>query len=278
MGLTRSTQLTLALDGKHYAVDLAGAHDISLPVRFDQQQISVFGAPPATTTPMISGEFIGSVAQGGSCNCGIHAFSPHTAGTHTECVGHITLAPITICETLHDSLIPATLITLTPVLAQQSSDTYSPDLRSNDNLLTAKAVTEALHGSDPSFHRALVVRTTPNSLDKKCRNYDADPPGFFSTEAMLALRDCGVEHLLVDLPSLDRLDDEGRLCNHRVFWSVLETSHSAPVPAICSRTVTELIYVPESVPDGVYLLNLQVAPLLADAAPSRPILYPVHLV
>ncbi|HBB80565.1 MAG TPA: metal-dependent hydrolase, partial [Cryomorphaceae bacterium] len=27
------------------------------------------------------------------------------------------------------------------------------------------------------------------------------------------------------------------------------------------------------VPDGVYLLNLQVAPLENDAAPSRPILY-----
>jgi hypothetical protein len=45
---------------------------------------------------------------------------------------------------------------------------------------------------------------------------------------------------------------------------------------IYPRTVTELIYAPDPIPDGHYLLNLQVAPLLADAAPSRPVLYPVR--
>ncbi|MBK9767712.1 MAG: hypothetical protein IPP63_12210 [Chloracidobacterium sp.] len=37
-------------------------------------------------------------------------------------------------------------------------------------------------------------------------------------------------------------------------------------------TITELIYVPNEVSDGVYLLNLQIAPFATDAAPSRPML------
>jgi hypothetical protein len=41
-------------------------------------------------------------------------------------------------------------------------------------------------------------------------------------------------------------------------------------------TITELIYVPAEVNDGLYLLNLQVAPFVADAAPSRPVLYPLR--
>jgi hypothetical protein len=40
-------------------------------------------------------------------------------------------------------------------------------------------------------------------------------------------------------------------------------------------TITELAFVGNSVPDGAYLLSLQVAPFEADAAPSRPILYPL---
>jgi len=36
--------------------------------------------------------------------------------------------------------------------------------------------------------------------------------------------------------------------------------------------MTELINVPDDVPDGRYLLNLQIAPFEADAAPSRPVL------
>jgi hypothetical protein len=39
--------------------------------------------------------------------------------------------------------------------------------------------------------------------------------------------------------------------------------------------VTELAWVPDSVPDGLYLLDLQVPAFASDAAPSRPVLYPV---
>jgi kynurenine formamidase len=268
--------LTLILEGKQYAVDLAHGHDLCLPVRFDMPQLAVFGAAPASSTPLRGGSFVGSVREGGSCNCGVHTFSPHTAGTHTECVGHITDAPVTIYETLRDALVPATLITLKPVAAQQSSETYRPALRPEDMLLTAVGLAEALRDFDTAFQRAVLVRTTPNRPEKATRNYNETASPFFSAEAMLHLHALDVEHLLVDMPSIDRLDDEGILSNHRVFWSVPQGSRTLPDVDIYPRTVTELIYAPDPIPDGHYLLNLQVAPLLADAAPSRPVLYPVR--
>jgi hypothetical protein len=36
-----------------------------------------------------------------------------------------------------------------------------------------------------------------------------------------------------------------------------------------------LAFIDDAIADGHYLLNLQVAPFVADAAPSRPILLPL---
>jgi hypothetical protein len=40
-------------------------------------------------------------------------------------------------------------------------------------------------------------------------------------------------------------------------------------------TITEFIFVPNTVLDGTYFLNLQIAPFENDATPSKPILYKV---
>jgi hypothetical protein len=85
----------------------------------------------------------------------------------------------------------------------------------------------------------------------------------------------GVEHLLVDLPSVDRMNDGGRLLAHRAFWGMPAGTTHATHATRPNATITELIYVPEQIPDGLYLLSLQVAPFVADAAPSRPLLYPL---
>jgi len=272
-------RMTITVDEQQYKVHLDRAVDISIPVGFAGQQISVFGAPAPQSRPLQAGGFTGSVAQGGSCNCGVHTFSPHTAGTHTECVGHITNLPVTIDDTLRrmpsDTLVAATLITIEPVAASTTADSYRPALRPTDMVITSGAIAHKLRGRPAAFQRAVVIRTLPNAPQKQFRDYSAMPPAFFSTQAMRDLHALQVEHLLVDLPSLDRLDDDGMLSNHRVFWSMAPGDTSVPEPDISPRTVTELIYVPQHAPDGIYLLDLQVAPLLADAAPSRPVLYPV---
>lgn len=48
------------------------------------------------------------------------------------------------------------------------------------------------------------------------------------------------------------------------------------VSVLSHRTITEFVYVPSTVNDGYYMLNLQVSPIQLDAAPSRPILFPVQ--
>jgi hypothetical protein len=85
--------------------------------------------------------------------------------------------------------------------------------------------------------------------------------------------ECGFRHLLVDLPSIDRLYDDGHLSNHRIFWNVEQGKFETNEYTSTRSTVTELIYVPDEVRDGAYLLNIQIAPFASDASPSRPILF-----
>jgi arylformamidase len=76
----------------------------------------------------------------------------------------------------------------------------------------------------------------------------------------------GVKHLLLDLPSVDRESDEGKLIAHRIFWNY-------PSNMNLERTITEMIFVDNNIPDGTYLLELQVASFNNDASPSRPVIY-----
>jgi len=81
--------------------------------------------------------------------------------------------------------------------------------------------------------------------------------------------------LLVDLPSIDRLFDEGRLSNHRIFWNVEAGKFETNRATRLNSTVSELVYIPNEVEDGEYLLNLQIAPFESDASPCRPLLFPI---
>jgi hypothetical protein len=74
---------------------------------------------------------------------------------------------------------------------------------------------------------------------------------------------------LVDLPSVDKEKDEGKLLAHNAFWNT-------DGPLRMDATITEFIYVPNDVADGEYLLNLMVAPFENDATPSKPILYKIN--
>jgi arylformamidase len=41
------------------------------------------------------------------------------------------------------------------------------------------------------------------------------------------------------------------------------------------KTVTEMTLVPDGIPDGLYLLDIAVPAFLSDAAPCRPVIYPL---
>jgi arylformamidase len=254
-----------------YKADMSQAYDISIPVKSGDPQLSAFGSPPAYREAYAATGFIGDVRRGGSCNCDTYHFSPHLNGTHTECVGHITSARISLDEVTRGGLLPATLVTIRPVSASLSKERYDPSPRPDDLLITGALLKEALKRSAPEFLTALIIRTLPNDHGKRSRDYGKIAPPYFSVEAMEDIGMIGVQHLLVDMPSIDRIDDEGKLTNHRMYWEVPPGAKYVERPS--AKTVTELVYVPDTVPDGNYLLNLQIAAFEGDAAPSRPVLY-----
>ena len=103
------------------------------------------------------------------------------------------------------------------------------------------------------------------------------PPPFFSIEAMEYIVRLNIKHLLVDVPSLDRTYDEGMLSAHRIFWSVEPKTHNIDASNCSSKTITEMIFIPDEIPDGLYILDLQTTSFVADASPSKPVIYKVIL-
>ena len=116
------------------------------------------------------------------------------------------------------------------------------------------------------------MRTLPNTRDKRQR-YDRAPAPYFDAEAMQWIVDNGITALVVD-----RLLSIAATTAHdhpSVFWGLPPGATRAAEATRPNATVTELAFIDDSIADGQYLLNLQVAPFVADAAPSRPILLPL---
>lgn len=264
--------LSVEIENRVYEIDWQNPIDISIPLIFNGAQPNAFDVEPATAIAYETGNLIGDTRRGGGCNFEQIKFIPHCSGTHTECVGHITRERITIQNILQDCLIPATLITVEPENFADSNETYPVDLTAADALITKKSIETAFEKTDRNWLGGLIVRTSPNDENKKTRNYMKNLPSFFSTEAINFISDNKVNHLLIDTPSIDRTFDEGKLSNHRVFWNVEPGKFDLNSKTFINRTITEMIFAPDSVVDGKYLLNLQIAAFAADAAPSRPIL------
>jgi kynurenine formamidase len=125
----------------------------------------------------------------------------------------------------------------------------------------------------PERRAGLIVRTRANDERKLTRQYLDPVPPYFTTEAMEYIAQREVRHLVVDVPSIDRMFDAGRLSNHRIFWNVRQGSFETNTASRPECTITELAYVPNIVEDGPYLINLQIAPFESDASPSRPLLF-----
>jgi kynurenine formamidase len=260
----------LNIHGREYRFDPSPI-DISIPLQFNGPQPNVYGVETAASKPCVTGDLIGDTRQGGSCNFEQYTLIPHCNGTHTECVGHITNERISIGDCLRDAIVAAVLITVDPTRGSDTAETYSMAIEETDRVITRTLIESALRLRPKGD--ALIIRTLANDQRKLTRKYDEPVPAYFTTQAMERLVELGFRHLLVDLPSIDRLYDEGVLSNHRVFWNVEQVSVAATAETRRDHTITELIYVPNDIEDGRYLLNLQIAPFHTDASPSRPLLF-----
>ena len=235
------------------------AIDISIPLRFNGPQPNAYGVEHAVSEPVKAGSLVGDTRQGGSVNFERYTFIPHCNGTHTECIGHITDQRISVRQCLKDVVIRAVLVTVTPVSVR------------GDMVISKESLDQGLASTDSIL--ALIVRTLPNDDSKLTAEYgESNIPPYFSTDAIEYIVECGFKHLLVDMPSIDRLFDEGRLANHRIFWNVEPESRAMNPDTRLNNTITEMIYVPSDIADGEYVLNLQLAPFESDCSPSRPVL------
>lgn len=244
--------IELTHNHKRYQVDLNAPMDISLPLRAGDQNPNCYWAEAVEMEIIRSGNFIGSVQEGGSVNYQKLSLTPHGNGTHTECYGHIAVEQVTINQCLTDFHFIAEVVTVKP------EPTPSGDL-----LISRRELADKIKNTGV---QAAVIRTLPNSDEKRTARYSGTNPPYLAQEAAVYLVDSGVQHLLIDLPSIDRESDEGKLLAHKAFWLFPERIRK-------NSTITELVYVPDEIQDGLYLLNLQITSLEMDASPSKPVLY-----
>jgi kynurenine formamidase len=243
-----------------FEIDLSKPIDISIPLtNTDENPIAWYIERPVIE-PVRFGDWIGKVSEGkSSTNFNNIFFNPHGHGTHTECLGHITREFYSVNEHLKTFFFMAELVTITPY---QKGD---------DQVITKMQIRAALNGKTP---QAVVIRTMPNDAEKLSRKYSNTNPPYIDGAAAAFLREIGVRHLLIDLPSVDKEHDEGKLLAHKAFWNVTDVN-ALNADARLDATITEMIYVPDTIPDGSYLLNLQIASFENDATPSKPILYAI---
>jgi arylformamidase len=266
--------------------DLADALPIAIPLDFDGPQPVHFGARPAHAAPLEAGGFVGDVRAGGSCNCEELRLTPHCNGTHTEGVGHLTTDRVPVTASLRGGLLVAGVVSVATHGPTATVESTHPAPTADDRLITAAALAAACGVLAPFwqpgapaewFPEALVVRTLPNGTDKLSRAYVGESPApYLTREAAEWLVAHGVMHLIVDLPSIDRAHDGGQLTAHRVFFGLPPGAKRLAEASRPQATITELAFVAPMVRDGWYLLDLQVPAFLTDAAPSRPLLYPVR--
>ncbi len=248
----------IATINKEFNIDLSKPIDISIPLtNTDENPIAWYIDKPVIE-PVIFGDWIGKISEGkSSTNFNNIFFNPHGHGTHTECLGHITREFYSINQCLKQFFFMAELISV------------QPELQGEDLVITKSQIENALIGKNPE---AIVIRTLPNLEDKKHLKYSNTNPPFLMEDAARFIRESRIQHLLIDLPSVDKEKDDGKLLAHKAFWNIIDVNNlNADARLHC--TITEMIYVADEVKDGSYLLNLQIASFENDASPSKPVLY-----
>jgi kynurenine formamidase len=249
---------TIQHNNTKFQVDLSKPIDISIPLSNTEDNPIAWYVKKPVIEPVRFGEWVGKVSGGmSSTNFNNILFNPHGHGTHTECLGHITRDFYSVNQALKQFFFTAELVSVE--LEDQVGDF----------VITKESIENALNDKRPE---AVVIRTLPNDASKLSRKYSHTDPPFLAEDAALFLRESGIQHLLIDLPSVDKEKDEGKLLAHKAFWNVTDVKNlNADARLDC--TITEMIYVADEVQDGSYLLNLQMASFENDASPSKPVLY-----
>ncbi len=245
---------TIHYNSRKHQIDLSKPLDISMPLKDSKNNVNAwYIGKPEIKPAEIDGDII-SVEEGAVVNFNNIQFNPHAHGTHTECVGHITKENHSINKYLKTFFFFAELITV------------APEKLGDDFVISRKQLQFAIGNKK---REAVVIRTIPNTNEKMSMQYSHTNPPYLLEEAAILLKEKGVKHLLIDLPSVDKEKDDGELLSHNAFWN---TSGKLRLDA----TISEFIFVNNDIEDGTYFLNIQIAPFENDASPSRPVLYKIE--
>lgn len=242
---------TIQIQEKTIQVDFSKPIDISIPLQPNSQNPLAWYQEKPEINPVVMGEWIGKISEGGSVNFNNIYINPHAHGTHTESYGHISKEFYSVNAALKTFFFLAELITV------------EPETIGEDAVILKEALEKVLINTIPE---AVIIRTLPNKEIKKSKNWSNSHWPYLDEKAAEFLRKSGVKHLLIDLPSVDREHDEGKLLAHKAFWNYPENPQH-------HSTITEMVYIPDEIKDGTYFLNLQIISLENDASPSKPIIY-----
>jgi kynurenine formamidase len=238
--------------GVNYSASLEKGVSLALGFGPNAENPNAFYIPKALFEPIKVGDFVGAVKEGGSANCEMVTYCAHGNGTHTECVGHLSKERINVIEMLLETNLSAQLITV-------------PLKKDGIYTFIDKDCLKTINWEPTS---AIIIRSTPNEIAKKSNIWSGTNPPYFTPEAIEFIKSKGYHHILTDFPSIDPEEDGGELLSHRVWWNY-------PSEPRYNATITELIYVPNSLQDGIYFMQLGLPRIFSDAVPSNPILYPL---
>ena len=236
--------------GNTFQIDLSHGHCIAIPLDHAHPQPNAFFAPLYEATPHKAGDWIGDTREGAAVNFFNIRLNPHGNGTHTECVGHISKERYSVHETLADGFWVAQLVSVYPT-QRDDGDRVIDQLEWEDGV------------------EALIIRTMPNHPDKLFCQYGHSNPPYLDPTLAGKMAVGGIRHLLLDPPSVDREEDGGLLLAHKAFWQYPEAPRF-------DATISEMVYIDNVLPDGLYLLQIQIPALELDASPSRPYIYPLR--
>lgn len=237
--------------GNKYTTDLSKGIDLSSVLGKPGEELKAWGTDDVDISPVRRDGWIGSVKEGSPVNFYDIKFNPHGNGSHTETVGHISPERESVNTHLKQHHFVAYLANI------------APQQKDGDQVITLEALKNAVtkwNGID-----ALIIKT---GNYEKGHDFSGTNAPYFERDALAFVRDRGIIHFLTDLPSVDREEDEGKLLAHHAFWNY-------PQNPRLEATISELLQIPPQTADGLYLLNLQTAAFENDAAPCRPVIFPL---
>jgi arylformamidase len=257
-------EVLLPMGDQFFSIDLSQPLPIALPFSTDSDAASAWYCPPTDIQPVQLGDWVGSVAKGASVNFRNIRFNPHGNGTHTECVGHISEQVHSVVDALQSYNFLTYLVSIAPQILPNGDAVITAEQLQN---VVEKVRQQSIFSHQKSPILALILRTLPNGEGKKKMQYTETNPPYLTDDAMRYLVEVlDIQHFLIDLPSVDREQDGGKLSAHHIFWQYPQATRQ-------HCTITEFVFVPDPIADDIYFLQLQIAPFHNDATPSLPVLY-----